>query len=189
MAGRPGRLSSGGLWVELRARVGRRTTLAWTGSAVAVRRVAERQHGGVRLVDSLELVVGVSGRGERRRAVGEPEVAENPGDDTRVARTGQLERFSMFGRGSDQCPLVPEDPDGFDDDNGCPDNDGDGIPDDRLPSRPDEVVADAAPAPRIPPEHLLANQVRDVAPGGLSTDSGHAHAGANAASATQRPAR
>ena len=40
--------------------------------------------------------------------------------------------------GRDKCPLVPEDKDGFEDDDGCPDedNDGDGIPDatDKCPN-------------------------------------------------------
>jgi outer membrane protein OmpA-like peptidoglycan-associated protein len=42
----------------------------------------------------------------------------------------------------DQCPRVPEDKDGFQDDDGCPDldNDGDGIPDkqDKCPNEPED---------------------------------------------------
>lgn len=42
----------------------------------------------------------------------------------------------------DQCPDVPEDPDGFQDEDGCPDydNDGDGIPDlqDQCPTDPED---------------------------------------------------
>jgi outer membrane protein OmpA-like peptidoglycan-associated protein len=43
---------------------------------------------------------------------------------------------------ADRCPLVPEDRDGFEDDDGCPDpdNDKDGIPDaaDRCPNEPED---------------------------------------------------
>jgi len=43
----------------------------------------------------------------------------------------------------DACPLQPEDADGFEDDDGCPDpdNDGDGIPDisDKCPNEPEDI--------------------------------------------------
>src|SRR5207247_153809 len=43
----------------------------------------------------------------------------------------------------DKCPLVPEDKDGFQDDDGCPDpdNDGDDVPDgeDKCPNDPEAV--------------------------------------------------
>jgi outer membrane protein OmpA-like peptidoglycan-associated protein len=45
--------------------------------------------------------------------------------------------------GRDKCPLVPEDKDGFEDDDGCPDddNDGDGFADkvDKCPNEPETV--------------------------------------------------
>ena len=80
---RPGWLAGGGLWRELRAGFGGRAPLARTASGVAARWVVESPHGGVRRVDGLELVVGVSGRSERRWGGGEPKVAEDPGHDPR----------------------------------------------------------------------------------------------------------
>jgi outer membrane protein OmpA-like peptidoglycan-associated protein len=55
----------------------------------------------------------------------------------------------------DRCPLEPEDVDGFEDDDGCPDfdNDGDGIPDslDKCPNKPEDKDnfqdADGCPDP------------------------------------------
>ena len=59
----------------------------------------------------------------------------------------------------DRCPLTPEDVDGFEDDDGCPDydNDGDGIPDslDKCPNQPEDKdnFQDADGCPDVDNDH------------------------------------
>jgi len=66
-----------------------------------------------------------------------PRVAPSPGPDARADRDRD-----GIPDARDRCPDQPEDKDGFEDDDGCPDldNDGDGIPDarDRCPDEPED---------------------------------------------------
>ncbi len=66
----------------------------------------------------------------------------------------------------DQCPLLPEDYDGFQDHDGCPDldNDDDGIPDalDKCPNEPEDIDgfqdADGCPDPDNDQDHIPDTQ-------------------------------
>jgi hypothetical protein len=72
----------------------------------------------------------------------------------------------------DQCPELPEDRDGFEDDDGCPDwdNDGDGVPDkeDACPNEAGEAQADPKRngCPRAPgePAPLVPNDGKPPVP-------------------------
>jgi OOP family OmpA-OmpF porin len=78
-------------------------------------------------------------------------VKEKPVDKPLVVR---IEETDRDGDGipdhTDQCPDEPEDPDGFQDEDGCPDpdNDGDGVPDvqDRCPTTPGPKSNQGCPA-------------------------------------------
>ena len=66
-------------------------------------------------------------------------------EEVKVAKAAAGRRRSGQGRHprrADKCPTEPEDKDGFQDDDGCPelDNDGDGIPDaaDKCPNEPED---------------------------------------------------
>jgi OmpA family len=62
--------------------------------------------------------------------------------DPWVAAQGKVATYANVCKGTDQCPNQPEDLDGFEDDDGCPDvdNDKDGIPDslDQCPNVPED---------------------------------------------------
>ena len=70
----------------------------------------------------------------------------------------------------DQCPRVPEDKDGFQDDDGCPedDNDGDGIPDavDKCPMEPEDRdgFEDDDGCPELDNDHDGLNDAVDACP-------------------------
>ena len=70
----------------------------------------------------------------------------------------------------DRCPTLPEDKDGFEDDDGCPDpdNDGDRIPDaqDKCPNAPedDDGYDDADGCPDVDNDHDGIPDARDACP-------------------------
>ncbi len=113
------------------------------------------KHGDLTLLATAGLLLRVSADLTANLMVGTGQVGER-GDDFRVT-TGlvwspQPEGVAAPGRGDkdgdgipdsvDACPDEPEDKDGFQDDDGCPDldNDGDGIPDskDQCPNEPED---------------------------------------------------
>jgi hypothetical protein len=79
-----------------------------------------------------------------------------PGDDMRLVVQGQMADRDGDGVPDDldKCPDAPEDRDGFEDDDGCPDpdNDGDGILDinDKCPNDPGPPP-DGCPKPKKRP--------------------------------------
>jgi hypothetical protein len=94
--------------------------------------------GGLRLITGKSLAVTVGGGAGLDRAIGAPQarfflslgyapdVRDSDGDGVQNAK--------------DKCPLIPEDFDGHDDDDGCPDDDNDG---DRRPDSEDKCVNQA----------------------------------------------
>jgi OOP family OmpA-OmpF porin len=94
--------------------------------------------GGFRLVTAKSLAVTVGGGAGLDRAIGSPmarffmsvgyapDVRDSDGDGVQNAK--------------DKCPLIPEDMDGYDDRDGCPDDDNDG---DRRPDGEDKCPANA----------------------------------------------
>jgi hypothetical protein len=96
--------------------------------------------GGVRVLATQSFAVVAGGGGGLFKGVGSPDVRAfvsiGYAPDTRDSDGDGIPN------NRDRCPLVPEDHDGFQDADGCPDddNDGDGVPDaqDKCPDKPED---------------------------------------------------
>jgi outer membrane protein OmpA-like peptidoglycan-associated protein len=114
---------------------GIRFTFGWSGFVTT----QDRDHDGV--PDNIDRCPDDSGPASNYGCP-EPDADKDGVCDPWVSQKHKESQYAAVCKGVDKCPTKPEDVDGFQDDDGCPDldNDGDGIPDakDLCPNEPED---------------------------------------------------